>query len=163
MCFFSYLFDWVTPVVSVRRSTEQFKPELLLVSNFARSWHCYACIVVSVLPWSLLLKAKALYYSSQSSQYICSIFGCNYLEKASFLSLTVSLRTSMPANVRVLSVKENLSHHLTARSCAYQAGRLHTLLTLRISVGKIPALPSFIYDNVGLEWGQEKGAECIFL
>lgn len=69
----------------------------------------------------------------------------------------------MPANVRVLSVKENPSHRPTAGSCAYQTGRSHTLLILRIFVGKIPVLHPFIYDNVGLGWGQEKGAECIFL
>ena len=57
----------------------------------------------------------------------------------------------MPANVRVLSVKENPSHRPTARSCAYQTGRLHMLLILRIFVGKIPVLYPFINENVGLE------------
>lgn len=112
-----------------------------------------------------LLKAKKPTFITVLclSHYICSVFRCESLEKSSFPFLTVSLRTSMPANVRVLSVKENPSHHPTARSCVYQTGRLRTLLILRIFVGKIPLLHPFIYDNTGLEWGQKKSSECIFL
>lgn len=62
----------------------------------------------------------------------------------------------MPANVRALSVKENPSHHPTAGSCVYPAGRLHMPPTLRIFVGKVPVLDPFVGENVELEWAQDK-------
>lgn len=62
----------------------------------------------------------------------------------------------MLANVRALSVKENLSHHPTAGSCVYPTGRLLMLLILRIFVGEIPGLHSFGGDYVVLEWPQDR-------